>query len=167
MSSRQDLYETHLGSEAMAQFLETIPAHTTTDLDLKHYAYIAGFLDRDGDRKECAIMMLDQRITCKSAIARESVLSQLSQLADAVQKDPIGVLTFMAFRSLDDEVGARIYSRFESRAAMEAFIMRKGVNDFWQACKEFVSGMEQRGYVPNGKGWLHRGGETVETGAAL
>lgn len=168
--SRQDLYETHLNSPAMAKFLSIIPAHTTTDLDLNHYSLISGFLDREGDKKECGIM-LDQKILCKSAAARRNVCSALKTLTITVSEtekaSPSGVLTFMAFECLDDEVGARLYSRFESRGAMEAFIRREDVNAFWQGVKADVRGMEQRGYLPNGKGWLHRGGTSVETGAKL
>lgn len=154
----------------MAEFLSIIPAHTTTDLDLNHYSLLSGFLDRDGDKKECGIM-LDQKIMCKSAIARQSVDSALKSLAAKVSEtekaSPSGILTFMAFDCLDDEVGARLYSRFESREAMEAFIRRQDVNAFWQGVKAEVRGMEQRAYLPNGKGWLHRGGSSVETGAKL
>lgn len=164
------MYETHLGSKAMARFLETIPEHTTTDLDLNHYSCLGGFLDRDGDKRECGIM-LDQRILCKSAASRASVANALKAFAAAVSKEekerPSGVLTFMAFECLDDEVGARLFSRFESREAMEMFIRREDVNGFWQGVKADVRGMEQRGYLPNGKGWLHRGGTTPELGARL
>ena len=42
--------------KAMQKFLKTIPEHTITNLDLNHYEAVAGFLDRDGDQKECGIM---------------------------------------------------------------------------------------------------------------
>lgn len=166
----QDLYETHLGSQAMAKFLEAIPPHTTTGLHLKHYRCLGGFLDRDGDRKECGIM-LDQKILCKSAEDLHAVSAALKSFVDTVsqteEEKPEGVLTFMAFECLDDEVGARLFGRFESREAMEVFLRREDVNGFWQSVKSQVRGMEQRGYVPNGKGWLHRGGQTIEQGAKL
>lgn len=166
----QDLYETHLGSPAMAKFLQVIPEHTTTDLDLNHYAFLSGFIDRDGEKKECGIM-LDQKILCKSSVARTRVSDSLKRLGDAIAESEkastSGVLTFMTFESLDDETGARIYSRFESRKTMERFIRREDVNAFWQSAKTEVRGMEQRGYVPNGKGWLHRSGRTLELGAKL
>lgn len=154
----------------MTKFLTIIPAHTTTDLDLNHYAYLAGFLDRDGDRRECSIM-LDQRIRCKSATARSTLVPHLKTLASTItsteRDNPSGVLTFMAVESLDDDEGARIYARFETREAMEAFLRRGEVDAFWQAVKGEVRGMEQRAYLPNGKGWLHRGGGTVETGKGI
>lgn len=160
-----------MGSAAMQKFLEIIPAHTTTDLDLNHYALLAGHLDSSGTKQECGIM-LDQRILCKSPAARTSLTAHLKSLATAIteaeKKSSSGVLTFMAFECLDDEVGARLYSRFTSREDMERFIRRHEVDAFWQAVKGEVRGMEQRAYLPNGKGWLHRGkGRTVEEGAKL
>lgn len=154
----------------MQKFLGMIPEHTTTDLDLNHYAYLGGFLDRDGDKKECGIM-LDQRILAKGPRARQNISAHLRSLTATIWKtekeSPSGVLTFMAFECLDDEVGARLYSRFESKEAMERFIRRADVDAFWQRVRQELRGMEQRAYLPNGKGWLHRGGGTVETGARL
>ncbi len=90
----------------MQQFLNTIPDHTTTDLDLNHYSAVGGFLDRDGDKRECAIMQ-DTRIGCKDASSREAVLKRLETLASKVKEseksEPSGVLTFMTFSCLDND----------------------------------------------------------------
>ena len=167
---REDLYETHLGSPAMQKFLTIIPDHATTDLDLNHYSAVGGFLDRDGDKKECAIMQ-DTRIGCKSAEAREEVVKRLqalcSKMQDSVKSSADGVLTFMAFSCLDNETGARMYSRFESREAMETFLRRKDVLDFWMESKGDIASMEARGYLPNGKGWLHRDGDRHALGKKI
>jgi quinol monooxygenase YgiN len=164
------LYETHLSSPAMAKFLETIPAYTTTDLDLNHYRSVGGFLDRDGTKKECE-RMLDQRIGCKSPEEREAVLKNLQELASEVQSTekskPSGVLTFLVFACLDNDTSARIYSRFESKADMEKFLRRSDVASFWQKSKDNIASMESKQYVPNGKGWLHRNGDILETGKPI
>jgi hypothetical protein len=55
-----------------------------------------------------------------------------------------------------DGTGARMFARFKDRAAMETHLRRKEVIDFWLGSKDEVAAMEARGYVPNGKGWLHR-----------
>jgi len=39
---------------------------------------------------------------------------------------------------------------------MEWFVRRGVVNGFWMENKDRVKAMDQRLYVPNGKGWLHR-----------
>ncbi|KAK3704725.1 hypothetical protein LTR37_013699 [Vermiconidia calcicola] len=167
---REDLYETHLGSKAMGKFLNTIPDHTTTDLDLNHYSAVGGYLDRDGDKKECGIMH-DVRIVCKSASARNAVVERLQSLCSKVQESekakPSGVLTFMGFSCLDNDTGARMYSRFERRDAMERFLRREDVLSFWKECKSEITSMEARGYLPNGKGWLHRDGDEPETGKKI
>ena len=154
----------------MSKFLEIIPDHSTTDLDLNHYRSVGGYLDRNGDKQECAIM-LDQRIVCKSSDQRDQVVGLLQELAHNVQDvekaSPSGVLTFMVFASLDDDKAARIYSRFESVHVMEAFLRRPEVGEFWQKSKSEIASMEARQYAPNGKGWLHRNGDTVETGKAI
>ena len=167
---REDLYTAHLGSEAMDAFLKTIPDHTTMDLYLNHYTVVGGFLDRDGDMKECGVMK-GTRIVCKSPSARGEVLSRLQALTTGVQEGEKvkreGLLTFMGFECLDNEVGARIFVRFESREVMEAFVRMEDVLGFWRECKENVASMEQHLYVPNGKGWLHREGDRHELGKAL
>jgi hypothetical protein len=40
---------------------------------------------------------------------------------------------------------------------MEAFVRREDGVGFWMMGKEWIKGMEQRIFVGNGKGWLHRG----------
>lgn len=154
----------------MQKFLGIIPDHTTTDLDLNHYKGVGGFLDRDGHKKECAVM-LDQRIGCKSPDALKSVIANLQALTQQVQDSEkakaSGVLTFLGFACLDNDTGARIYSRFESREAMEKLLRRDDVGKFWKESKANITSMESRAYVPNGKGWLHRHGDTLETGKAI
>ncbi|KAF2741427.1 hypothetical protein EJ04DRAFT_558140 [Polyplosphaeria fusca] len=171
--TREDLYGPtgHLSSPAMSIFLTRIPAASTTGLDLNHYSAVSGFLDLHGDQRECHIMQ-DVKITCVSPAARTSLLTSLSTLVSSVEKQQRenvgaeGVLTYMCFKSLDDEVGARVFGRWATGEDMEGFIRRDDVKAFWEGNKENVRAMEQRGYRPNGKGWLHRGkgyaGETAK-----
>jgi len=153
--TREDLYDTHLTSPAMQTFLEKIPSASTTGLDLNHYRCVAGFLDASGRNEEAGVMQ-DVRISCTSPEAMAALLPGLKMLVGGVDGSG-GTLTYMAFRGLDDEVSARIYGRWKTREDMEAFIRRADVNGFWMQNKEHVRAMEQRLYVPNGKGWLHRG----------
>lgn len=139
----------------MQTFLEKIPSASTTGLDLNHYQYTAGFLDASGNKEEAGVMQ-DIRINCVSAEALAALLPALKNFVDGVDASG-GTLTYMAFRGLDDDVSARIYGRWKTRGDLEAFIRRANVNGFWMANKEHVRAMEQRLYVPNGKGWLHRG----------
>src|SRR5690348_2190748 len=147
----------------MSTFLSLIPSASTTGLDLNHYSAVAGFLDIHGDASECGIMQ-DIKITCTSPSARYTLLTSLAALVNTVQQrarldkgNEHGVLTYMAFKCLDNELGVRIFGRWETRDTFEAFIRREEINEFWMNVKECVRGMEQRLYVPNGKGWLHRG----------
>ncbi|KAF2816331.1 uncharacterized protein BDZ99DRAFT_484974 [Mytilinidion resinicola] len=147
--AREDLYETHLNSPSMQMFLSLIPAASTTGLDLSHYAARSGFLDLFGDSRECGIMQ-DTRIVCTSSSARSSVLAALTTLAEIVEKTE---------KAAGAEAGvytARIFARFKGREEMEAFLRKKEVIGFWMAEKEGMKSMECRGYLPNGKGWLHR-----------
>jgi quinol monooxygenase YgiN len=153
--TRDDLYSTHLSSPAMQTFLSRIPPASTTGLDLNHYRLIAGFLDSSHVCAPAEIMQ-DIRITCTSAAAQAGLLASLTAFVDSVQPSD-ETLTYMAFASLDDDVGARIYGRWKTREDLERFIRRDDVNAFWMGNKEHVRAMEQRLYVPNGKGWLHRG----------
>ncbi|KAH7402501.1 hypothetical protein BKA66DRAFT_403920, partial [Pyrenochaeta sp. MPI-SDFR-AT-0127] len=152
--TRSDLYETHLASPAMQKFLEKIPAASTTGLDLNHYRLVAGFLDASHTQAPAEVMQ-DIRITCVSASSLAALISSLAKLVNGVEGVD-GTLTYTAFKSLDDNVGARIYGRWSSRESMEKFVRREDVNNFWVANKGHVRAMEQRLYVPNGKGWLHR-----------
>lgn len=161
---REDLYSVHLNSPAMATFLKSIEPTTTTNLDLSHYRLIAGFLDLPGDMTEADVMQ-DIKITCVSPAARSSVLGLLRNLVEGVYEEEKqkggqgGVLTYMAFECLDDDVGLRIFGRWRERRDMELFIRREDIGQFWKRAKEEVGRMEQRCYVPNGKGWLHRSAE--------
>lgn len=141
----------------MQAFLGLIPAASTTGLDLNHYRAVAGFLDAS-DTMEAAGVMQDVKITCISASAREALLKNLENLVNGVERTGEGgVLTSMGFACLDDALGARIFGRWRKREDLERYIRRDEVNGFWMASKEYIKGMEQRLYVPNGKGWLHRG----------
>jgi quinol monooxygenase YgiN len=144
----------------MGNFLKKIPPTMTTGLDLMHYGYVGGFLDKPGDQRECEIM-LDTRITATSSEARKIISSRLVQLAKSVESDKDGIYTWMAFVSHDDEVGLRMYARFATRDAMEKYQARQDVLQFWAASKDDVKQMEWRCYLPNStpgrkKGWLHR-----------
>lgn len=160
----QDLYKTHLASPAMRTFLTRIEPTTTSNLDLAHYRLVAGVLDLPGDASPAGIMQ-DVRITCVSASARETLLASLAELVDGVceaekrAKGREGILTYMAFACLDDDVGVRILGRWRTRADIEGFVRRCDVGRFWQGEKGRVGRMQQRCYLPNGKGWLHRGVE--------
>lgn len=131
----------------------------STSVDISYYSAIAGFLDLPGDRRECGIIQ-DTRIICSSQSARASVLVKFKALATVIEAaekmESLGVFTYMVFESLDDETGVRVFGRFADRESMEAFSRRKEVTGFWLGSKEEVKSMECRGYVSNGKGWLHR-----------
>ncbi|KAF2021864.1 hypothetical protein BU24DRAFT_488198 [Aaosphaeria arxii CBS 175.79] len=156
-ASRDDLYgpNGHLSSPAMATFLAAIPAVSTTGLDISHYALVSGFHDASQLARPAGIMQ-DVRVTCVSASARDTLLSSLATLVSWAEGTQ-GTLSYMAFKSLDDEVGVRIFGRWRERRDMEAFMRSGEVVGFWMEGKEGIKGMEQRGYVENGKGWLHRG----------
>jgi len=153
--NRNDLYQTHFNSSAMGKFMTKIPPTMTTGLDLMHYELVAGYIDKPGDKTECALMQ-DTRIVATSPDTKKAIVAKLKALAADVEAAEEGIYTWMAFSSLDDETGLRIYTRFASREAMEKYQKRKDVLDFWFAIKEQVKQMEWRCYVPNGKGWLHR-----------
>jgi quinol monooxygenase YgiN len=148
----------------MQDFLAKIPAASTTVLDLNHYSYVAGSFDYGRMRKEAGVIQ-DVRISCVDADARGELLASPKRMVDGIDGDS-GTLTYMAFLSLDDDVGARIFGRWRTRDDLERFIRREAVIGFWMENKEHVRAMEQRLYVPNGKGWLHCGsGYAGEKGA--
>ena len=123
----------------MQTFLDAIQSCYTTGLDLSHYSLIDGFLDLPGDMRECGIMQ-DTRIVCVSPQATDSVISALAALTASVEKkekaegEESGVYTYMAFKSLDDETGARIFGRWRNREAMEGG--NRGVLDEQQEIHE-------------------------------
>jgi quinol monooxygenase YgiN len=144
----------------MGGFLKKIPQTMTTGLDLMHYGYVGGYLDKPGDSRECEIMQ-DTRITAVSPEARKTISSRLAQLAKSIEANEDGIYTWMAFYSHDDDVSLRVYTRFATRAAMEKYQGRKDVLDLWAASKDDIKQMEWRCYLPNStpqqkKGWLHR-----------
>lgn len=147
---------THFNSPVMGEFLQSIPPTTTTNLDLSHYEDIGGFLDRTNEKKECEIMV-DVRINCK-ADARDRVLSKLNTLSQSlIKSDWAGTLTFLVLKSLDNDQGIRIFQRFESWKAKADLESAQTVLEFWLTSKDDILSMESQVYVPNGKGWLHRG----------
>lgn len=140
----------------MAEFQKGALPVMSTGFDLAHYESVGGFLDAPGDCTECGVMQ-DIRIQCNSAAARKAVCDRLRALAAKVQaRGDAGTLTWMAFECLDDEVGLRVYGRFVDRTAMERLNATPEVVEFWKASKEEVARIDQRAYLPNGKGWLHR-----------
>ncbi|KAF2663993.1 hypothetical protein BT63DRAFT_461110 [Microthyrium microscopicum] len=144
------LNDIHLTSPAMQKFLPHVLPTMSTGLDLMHYSPAGGFLDAPGDLSECEIMT-DTRIWCVDAVSRSSVVAKLDNVAG---KAASGVYTFLVAASLDDETEVRILSRFRDRMAMEE--QERAMVGFWQGSKGEVRRMESRGYLPNGKGWLHR-----------
>jgi hypothetical protein len=153
----------------MAKFLTRIEPTTTTNLDLAHYRLAAGFLDLPGDASPAGVVQ-DIRITCVAPSFRSSLLASLTRLVNNIHNEAKrnggrnGVLTYMAFECLDDDVGVRILGRWREKGDMENFVRRGDLGAFWQGEKGRVSKMEQRCYVPNGKGWLHRGRRTGMAG---
>jgi hypothetical protein len=163
----------------MTKFLSIIPAFSTTGLDLSHYRLVAGFLDLPSSNLSPSTavpipssaaapseLILDIRITSTSPSTRPALLSSLTTLVKSVELQErsrradgkvSGTLTYTAFASLDDETGVRIFGRWKTKEDMESFVRRDDVMGFWMGIKDVVKGMEQRMYVGNGKGWLHRG----------
>lgn len=144
----------------MSTFLGTALPRMTTGLDLAYYSFAAGFLDLPGDARECGVMY-DMRIHCATAKARDIVEKALrEQVGPAVSReggDGDGVYTWLVCRSSDDDKEVRIYSRFRSGEDLEKYQRMPEVKAFWKEHgQKEVATMEQRGYVPNHKGWLHR-----------
>jgi len=152
------LTDIHLKSPTMSTFLEAALPCMTTGLDLAYYSFAAGFLDRPGDRRECGVMH-DMRTHCTTAEGRRVVEDALrEQVGPAVSKDGGGgVYTWLVCRSDDDDREVRLYSRFRSSEDLERYLRMPEVKTFWREHgQNEVATMEQRGYVPNHKGWLHR-----------
>lgn len=158
-SSRADLYDVHLKSDAMNNFLPTAMRDMSTGLDLVHFQPVAGFLDRSGKRTECAVIH-DVQILCHNGEARAKMVEELRKLCAQVEgmqgdKGQDGeVLSFVGLISLDDEIRARIFARYKSREAWEAWQRSPLVRGFWEDVKPQVASMQARPYAPNGKGWL-------------
>ncbi|KAF6833700.1 hypothetical protein CPLU01_05421 [Colletotrichum plurivorum] len=154
--SRSALYDVHLKSSTMAdRFLPDVLPAMTTGLDLAHYEFAGGFLDRDGSQEECGVMQ-DTKIRGVNAVARAEVIGAMKMLSRAAEEraDEAGLLTFLALRGQDDEVSARIFARFRDRDTMERWARTAVVRGFWEVVKNGVKAMESRTYAPNGKGWL-------------
>lgn len=158
--SRADLYDVHLRSAAMTGgFLPTAGPAMSTGLDLTHFSAVGGFLDRSGQKTECGVMH-DVQIRCHDGAARAELLGALRLLCTLVDvgqgdKGQDGeVLSFLGLQSLDNETGARIFARYQSREVWEAWLRGTLMRTFWEAVKPNVASMEARAYTPNGKGWL-------------
>lgn len=142
----------------MGQFIKNALPVMSTGFDLSHYGAVGGFLDAPGNSRECGVMY-DTKIVAKSAEARAVLKDRLVALAKNIEagNDADQVLTWMAFESLDNDKDLRVYGRFKDRAAMAKLNERDDVVNFWKESRENeIDRIEQRGYVPNGKGWLHR-----------
>lgn len=142
----------------MGQFLKGALPVMSTGFDLSHYSAIGGFLDAPGDSRQCGVMY-DTKIVAKSAEARALLKQRLATLAKKIEADNDAgqVLTWMAFEGLDNDKDLRVYGRFKDRAAMARLNERDDVVGFWKESRDNeIDRIEQRGYVPNGKGWLHR-----------
>lgn len=154
----QGLYKTHFTSPAMGKFTKKALPVMSTGFDLAHYSDIGGFLDAPGDGRQCAVMQ-DIRIICKSSEAKRIAGERLAKIAKILEgeSDKAGVQTWMAFESLDNHLDLRIFGRYESQAALQKLNARKELVDFWTASREDdIDRIDQRNYVPNDKGWLHR-----------
>ena len=165
---RDSLYGVHFTSEVMQQkFIPVALPSMTTGFDLQHYSHVGGgFLDRSGDGAACGLMY-DVKIKCTSPAARDRVVARLADLGPEIQHEASkrttdddgvgGILTWMAFASQDVDTDARMLMRFRDKTAFHAYTKLQPVQDFWAAGKaEDIDKMEQRGYVENGRGWLHR-----------
>lgn len=142
----------------MQQFLKGALPVMSTGFDLSHYTAIGGFLDAPGDARQCGVMY-DTKIVAKTPEARAVLRDRLATLAKKMEAetDKGQVLTWMAFESLDNDRDLRVYGRFRDRAAMAGVNEREDVVGFWKESRDGeIERIEQRGYVPNGKGWLHR-----------
>jgi quinol monooxygenase YgiN len=163
-TDREALYSTHFNSPAMKTFLKAAMPHMATDLDLSFWTHVAGFIDADDklgkdweerEERECGVMY-DVKIICKNGM-RVVVKERLVRLAEGMEDDGSkGVLTWMVFEGLDHETDLRIFGRYVDRDSMEALRAREEMVEFWRGSKGEIERIEQRGYVPNGKGWLHR-----------
>jgi quinol monooxygenase YgiN len=154
----QSLYDTHFNSPAMQQFLEGALPVMSTGFDLSHYSAVGGVPDAPGDGRQCGVMY-DIKIVAKSPEARAVLKDRLAALAKKIEADTDKeqVLTWMAFECLDNDRDLRVYGRFKDRAAMARVNEREDVVAFWKESRDNeIERIEQRGYVPNGKGWLHR-----------
>ncbi|BCS17267.1 putative quinol monooxygenase [Aspergillus puulaauensis] len=153
-NTREDLYDTHLNSTAMQEFLAAVPSTMSTGLDLTHYTETAGFLDKPGNCQGCEIIY-DTRIECHAQQDRSTILDKLAVIAEHIEEHEDGTSTFLVLKSLDSETQMRIFERYASWDAMLAHQKGDKLVDLWLGSKAGIKSMEGRAYVPNGKGWLH------------
>lgn len=151
---REDLYETHMNSDAMGVFLSKIPSTMTTGLDLTNYEDVVGFLDRDKDMKECAAIW-DTRLWLQGK-SREAILKRLAELASWIEKNEPETYTFLVHKGLDNADEVRILERYATREALDRYQTSQRLVEFYHSSREMIKSMEGHGYVPNGLGWLHR-----------
>ncbi|KAI9371741.1 hypothetical protein BJX61DRAFT_534527 [Aspergillus egyptiacus] len=153
-NTREDLYETHLNSPAMQQFLAAVPSSMSTGLDLTHYTETSGFLDKSGTCAECEVMY-DTRIECHTQQGRNSVIRKLAAVAEHAVANDDGTSTFLVLQSLDSGTHLRIFERFASWKALLEHQRGEKLVNVWLSSKGEIKSMEGKAYVPNGKGWLH------------
>lgn len=158
-ASRSDLYDVHLKSGPMNKFLSTAVPDMTTGLDLVHFRPVGGFLDRSGKKTQCGVMH-DVQIRCHDGEARAKMLEELTKLCSQVEEKQGApgkdgeVLSFIGLVCLDNDTGARIFARYQSREVWEAWQRNPLIQRFWADVKPYVASMSSRPFVPNGKGWL-------------
>lgn len=153
---RSDLYDTHMNSKAMGQFLRKVFPIMNTGLDLVHYEDVGGFLDKKGNKTECGIIW-DTWITVKEGKV-DKVLESLKGLAKWVEESEPEAYSYLIHRGLDEDNRneLRVLERYATREGMEAHMSSKPVLDFFRGAAKDVVRLENRGYLPNGLGWLHR-----------
>ena len=139
----------------MAPFLKATPPCMSTGFDLTHFTEAAGFLDKSGTAKECAIIH-DTKIVCASGTARDAVLTKLAAVAAHAEREEPGTYTFLVLKSLDNDDHVRIFERYASWEALETHQRGGGWVSLLLGAKEEIKSLEGRPYVPNLKGWLHR-----------
>lgn len=151
---RSDLYETHLNAPYIQDFLPKIAETMTTGLDLTHYDIAAGYIDKPGDMRECAIFYVTKIVARVGK--RNEILEKLKYLAEIVEKNEEETWTFQVLRSLDNEEEIKIFERYATRKALEDHMSSKVVLDAFISSKDIIASLEGRGYTPNGAGWLHK-----------
>jgi quinol monooxygenase YgiN len=161
--TREDLYDVHLKSPVMTgTFFPAVVGAMTTGLDLNHFGAVGGFFDKSGVKTECGLMH-DIQIRCNDAASRQELLGALKLLCTLIEdsqaegSEKAGqILTFIGFKSVDDDINARIYARYKDRDTWEAWMRSPEVKKFWEVVKPCVASMDARPYAPNGKGWLYK-----------
>jgi quinol monooxygenase YgiN len=126
----------------------------TTGLDLTHYEIAAGFIDKPGDMRECAIFYVTKIVTKEGK--RDAILKKLENLAAHVENEEEETWTFQVLKSLDNETEVKIFERYATEEALMKHMSNEKVLQAFMTSKEIIASMEGRGYTPNGVGWLHK-----------